>query len=425
MRTAELRQLLTQAGPWTWLYTDGPTGAPEGAVESLKHSLTDRLTTAGVPPEDAEAAVAAVSADSSVPSPSTRWVLVRDGKVVLDETFATDRVAEEQYGHGDFPAVVPLLRHLAAESRILTVETGRDGARLTDAVIGQHEPETAQTVDGEDQQITKVQAGGWSQARYQRHAEEVWQHNQSEVAEAVDRIVRERRPEHLFLSGDVRARQLLRERISAEAAALVVEVDADTRAAGADDTALHEAITETLASARQTRIETARDRAAAGDGRAGASGVSAVVAALQQAQVDTLVLDPQTAGSDSVLLALRNDPWIAISKADAYGVDGTSLAAIEAMARAAVLTDARVLFVEDELDDGEPRPERRTTPPVAALRWQSGPDADETGAGAPDGSTGHRDAATGHPSQAEGEDPGERNSREDPRVAGHPSPAEG
>lgn len=418
MRTAELKGLLSQPGPWTWLYTDGPTGEPEGALESRMNSLTDRLTADGVPSADADAAVAAVSADDSTPAPSTRWLLVRDGDVVLDETFATARVGEEQYGHGDFPAILPLLRHLAGECRILIVETGRDGARLTDAVIGQSTPEATQTIDGEDQQITKVQAGGWSQARYQRHAEEVWQHNQSEVADAVDRIVRERRPEHLFLTGDVRARQLLRERIGAEAAALVVEVDVDTRAAGADDTALQDAIAETLASARQARLETTRDRAGAGAGRAGATGMSAVVAALQQAQVDTLVLDPRMTDAGSTLLALRTDPWIAISEADAYGVEGTTLSAVEALARAAVLTDAQVLFDEDDLDEDEARPQRPTAQPIAALRWQQDPTSDAE-------SGGHLDAATGHPSQAEGEDPGDGPSREDPPVLGHPSPAEG
>src|SRR5690606_21388574 len=201
-----------------------------------------------------------------------------------------------------------------------------------------------------DAPITKVSPGGWSQARFQRSVEEVWQRNQSEVAESIDRIVREHRPEHIFITGDGHARGLLMENIGADALALVIEVDADN----------------------------------------GASGVTAVVGALQQAQVETLLLHERMSESDRMLLALPEAPWIAVGEADAFDAGpGIPMPAIEALARAALLTDAEVIFIEDEPEEGEPRESDEIPEPLAVLRW---PAASITGARA------DASGAVGHPS---------------------------
>ena len=421
MRTAELRTALAEGGTWTWLYTDGPTGEPPGAIESRMRSLEGRLGDAGVPDGDIDAAVRALSSGTEQASPSARWLLIRDGQVVMDESFAEPRRGEERCGHGPFPQVVPLLRHLAAERRIVVVETDREGAQITVARVGQTEPEATQTVEGDDEQLTKVQAGGWSHANYQRHAEDVWQHNQSDVAEAVDRIVRERRPDHVFVTGDVRARQLLLERLGGQASERVVEIDAETRAAGSDDSALEQTIDETLTQAQHDALTAARDRAAAGDASSGASGTSAVVAALQQAQVETLMLDARMQDAGQTLLALSAEPWVAVTSADAYGQEGTEVNAAEALARAALLTDAHVLFIEEQLEEGEERPDRPLAPASASLRWER----DEASRTSADGAAVDADGPVGHPSQAEGEDRSDAGEHTDPQVAGHPSQAEG
>lgn len=375
MRIDELERLIAEPGIWTYAYTDGPVGEPPGSVESRMRSLKDRLRQAGAPEPDADAVTAALSSGEDVASPSARWVLVRDGQVVADEAFGAARLGQECVGHGAHPEIVPLLRHLAAERQIVVVETERDGARLTLERVGRAGPESSQDIEGEDDQITKVQAGGWAHARYQRHAEDHWQHNQAEVAEAVDRLVRERRPGHVFVTGDVRARQLLLERLGQEAREIVVEVDADTRAEGSDDSALREAIAQTLVTAQRDAVAGARERAAVADARDGATGVADVVAALQQAQVDTLVLDPRMTDADATLLALDAEPWVAVDESDAFDASGIRLPVLEALARAAVLTRARVVFDEEELAEGEARPDEQATAPVAALRWPAEPAA--------------------------------------------------
>lgn len=410
-----LRDLLAEPGDWSTVYTDGPQGEPPGAVESRMRSLKDGMLEAGIPDADAEAAVEALPDDTGTPAPSARWLLIGDGRIVADTGWATARRGPERLSFGAFPDVVPLLLHRADETRILVVETARDGADLSLQRLGRAAPEHEQQVSGEDHPITKVHPGGWSQARFQRSVEEVWQRNQDEVATEVDRIMRSHQPSHIFVTGDAHVRGLLLESISPEALAVVVEVDVITRAAGADDSMLVEAIDETVSKAHDSRVSALRDRAAERDGVGGASGLSAVVEALQQAQVDTLLLDERMSDS-STLLALPAEPWIAVSAADSFDAgEGVPLPAIQALVRAAVLTDAELVFLEEEPPEGEPFDDSTAAQPLAVLRWPAAADSDQ-GADAGGGD---------HPSQAEGEDPDDPQTRPDPQTEGHPSQAEG
>lgn len=375
----DLNSALATADAWSTVYTSGPQGEPPGAVESRTRSLQNRMQEAGVPEDDASALAQALPDDAGLPAPSARWLLARDGAVLIDVGWASPPRGGEHIAHGPFPAIVPLLRHRVDEPRILVVETSRDAADLSLQRLGRGSGDEDQRIEGEDFPITKVHAGGMSQARFQRSVDETWQRNQTEVAEEVDRLVRERQPAHIFVSGDVQARRLLLERIGAEAQALVVEVDADTRAAGSDDTALIEAIDETVGAAHRARLSDLRDRAAERDGQNGAVGISAVVTALQQAQVETLLLDERM--PTTTLLALQAEPWIAVTAADSFEAgEGIELPAIEALARAAMLTDAEVVFVEHTPAEGETVDED-PSPPLAVLRWgqELSPATDLTG----------------------------------------------
>lgn len=227
--------------------------------------------------------------------------------------------------------------------------------------------------DGRTDSLNKVQAGGWSHRRYQNHSEDIWEHNQAEVAEAVDRLVRERRPRFVVVAGDVRARQLLLERLAPASRGLVLEVDAHTKAEGSDDGALDDAVSRAVQAGIDAEIAEARDRAAAGHGASGARGFGDVVAALQQARVDTLLLDARLADSDETLVALDTQPWIARQRGDELAAGSLGpVQAAEALARAAVLSGARVLVIEDDLPDGEPRDGRPPAEPLASLRWADG-----------------------------------------------------
>lgn len=379
-RTDDLERLLGEPASWTLAYTDGPTGEPQGAAETRVKSVRERLLEAGAPDADAAVIAEALTSDD-VPAPSTRWVLARDGRIALDETFAGARTEPEKLSHGAIPPLVSLLRHRSAEVRALIVETGRDGARVTLKRIGRVHADAVEQVEGDTHVLHKAQAGRMSQGRHHRHIEEVWQHNQADVAEAVDRLAMQHRPDRIFVTGDVNARQLLLDQLGGAARELVVEIDVDTRADGSSDDALDQAIEEAVQTLQHARLTDARDRALAADGQKGASGIAEVIAALQQAQVDTLVLDVRMPESEQILLALDGAPWVASGEEDAYGADtGARIPAAEALARAAVMTSAEVLIDDDDepAEADEERPARDLRPPLAALRWAEEPDQPAT-----------------------------------------------
>lgn len=368
----DLAALLAQQGPWTYAYVEGHGDEPQPTERSRRRTVTDRLAECAAPPRDVEAIQEALDEDGGLPSPSVRYLLARDGRIEADERFLGPRLGPELIGHGPLPCVLPLLRHRAADLRYLVVETGREGAQVRVERAGRARIEASEDVEGRTDSLPKVQAGGWSHLRYQQHSEEIWAQTQGEVAEAVERLAREHAPRFVVIAGDVRARQLLRDQLGPALAGRVVEVDAHTRAAGADGAARDTAIAEAIDRAMRADLDAVVDRASAGGGASGARGTAGVIAALQQARVDTLLLDARMLDATETLDALDGPPWVA----DGEAVGAERIAPVplaEALARAALLSGARVLVVEENgLPDDAPRPQRETPPPLAALRWSDG-----------------------------------------------------
>lgn len=372
----DLREAVQTPGPWTTLYTDGTSDEPEAVEEAREERTLRQLADAGAPRADIDAIREVVRDRTGAADPSTLFVLVRNGQVAVREQLAGRRHGPEVFAHDPLPVVVPLLRHRGTMLRYLVVETARDGADVRLETAGHGGVETAESVEGRTDSLPKVQAGGWSQPRWQRHSEEIWKQTQSEVAEVVERLTRQASPAFIALAGDVRARQLLRDQLSPDSSALVVEVDANTRADGADDGALVHAIESALDSTIQREMATAIDASHAEDGRLRADGVEAVVASLQQAQVaqlfiDARLLEAPTGDVTDTLSALDAEPWVAHSTDAIEGASEIArLPLAEALARAALLTDAQVRIVEEAYEaDESVREERDPRPPFALLRW--------------------------------------------------------
>nr|WP_314841073.1 Vms1/Ankzf1 family peptidyl-tRNA hydrolase [uncultured Microbacterium sp.] len=375
----QLSEILQSPGPWTTVYVDGTGDLPQVEEESRRQSVRERLVDdAGAPEEDAAAAEAALAQPNGLPSPSARIVLVQAGEVKLDRSFAGARLGAELIEYGAVPSFVPLLRHASAATRYIVVETSRDGADIRLETSGRGFSDAVTSVEGDTDSLKKVQAGGWAHARYHRYSENVWKHNQKDVATELSTLIREQQPAFVALAGDVRARQLLGEALTDTERELLIEVDANTRADGADSGELDEAIDRAIDERQRQAISDVRDRAATDSGSGGADGVTAVVDALQQARVDTLVLDNRMLDDDSPLLALDGPPWLASDVSERLNTNVLgSIRVADALARAAVLTDARVLIEEDEpLAADEPEQQRPVREPVAALRWADDANAD-------------------------------------------------
>ena len=363
-----ITDLLRRQGPWTVAYVDGPGPEPQVVEEKKQDAVRRSLEDSGASDADAEAIASALRSGTGLPSPSARYLVAKDGRIVLDAALDGARHGAEIVAHSPVPPLLPLLSHQGADVEYLVVETGREGAQLRWERAGRSAA-PALDVEGRDDALPKVQAGGWSHAKHQRTSEQIWKLNQREVAEAVDRTVREVRPAFIAIAGDVRARQLLLAELAEESRAIAVEVDAHTRAAGSDDTALESAIDEELDQLETDDVSDARDRAQTDHGRRGADGIPAVMKVLQEAAVDTLVLDERLWDDDRTLDALTDIPWV--DDGDRLGVGSLGrIPAADALARAALLTDARVLVEQDAFDEpDEEREQRAVREPLAVLRW--------------------------------------------------------
>jgi hypothetical protein len=329
--------------------------------------------------------ISALEAEAPAPSPLCHFVLARRGEVVMDEWMPglASEPEPELVSFGPVPDLTPLLERQVADFAFLVVETERDGGELRLYRLGTPGAEDEQHVEGRTDILHAVRSGGWRQDYLQSHAREIWRQTQSQLAGAIDEVVRRERPRLLVVAGEIRARQLLESELSEESRDILSVEPTDTRADGADPAALTERVNAEIQRILAADKAEVLNRIAMHDGRGDglvALRFGEVVRALAAAQVDTLVLDADRLAGRTVL-ALDREPWIATAPEDA--LDAEILATVPAKAglvRAAVLTDARVLFTDSvAVPDG---PDLVQLPGDAAtaalLRWPLGPDRPET-----------------------------------------------
>jgi hypothetical protein len=121
------------------------------------------------------------------------------------------------------------------------VVVDRTGADLTSVDTGH-----LQVAGSASYPLHKSGQGGWSQRRYEDAVEGSWDRNAADVAGALTDLVDRTGAEVVVVAGDVRARQLLVDRLPKRIAELVVPVDG-SRASGSDTGPLDEATAEAVA----------------------------------------------------------------------------------------------------------------------------------------------------------------------------------
>ncbi|ARJ06193.1 hypothetical protein GCM10010988_13900 [Cnuibacter physcomitrellae] len=387
-----LARELEQLGGWTTVYTDlsVDTGDPSRTEALRRRAVVDGVRQAGAPEADVAAVEALLAEPTHLPSPTTLFALVREGQVVVRQVVEEAAVRPDVHTYGPVPDLVPLLAHLAHAATYVLVEAERGTASVTLRRLGDAAPEQSETIEGRQEDLTKVRAGGWSEIDYQHRTEEIWKQNETEVASFVDRLVLDRRPDLVIVSGDVRARELLVDALSKESRALLTQIDENAGAPGASQQTLAAGVARAVAALAESRRASALERLRQFDGEAdgrAAVGLGATVSALQQAQVETLLVDSRVLEGRTVL-ALGEAPWVATaSDALSEGVEPVTVGAAQALLRAALMTDAEVVFADvpvtsDEVLEIGTNPE--TDPAAdplpahadgvaAVLRWSSEP----------------------------------------------------
>jgi len=369
-----LAELYRRPGSVSTVYADvTQAGEDPRRTSSIRHRiLRESLAAAGAPSGDADTIIELVEEPPGVPGKVSRLMIVRDGKVEFNEVLPGEPLGALMASYGPVPSLIPLFTQRPRDLSYVVAEVGRDGGEIRLFRLSQADPVAEEDVQGDTEYITKVQVGFLSNSRYQRDTEEIWKRNEGQVADAIDEIVRDSGAELLVVTGDVRARQLLVAQLAPATRDILAVVPTNTRPGGATTRELEEDLDRHLASILAQDEYDALERLESGRGEGLAEiDFAAVVRSLQQGQVEVLILDP--AGlSGTTLIALDREPWVAGSSADALGAGELGeVTAADALARAATLTDARVVVVSH----GELRGDSTA---AALLRWSTLPAAAET-----------------------------------------------
>lgn len=285
----------------------------------------------------------------------------RDGSVPLAVRLpAAPRQVRARWGR--LPDLLPLLVQAPPRPPHLLVSATKEGGDVL--VVGG--AGAGQAVQGTGWPVHKTKTGGWSQARYQRSAEEAWETNAKELADAVAEAAGGRPVEAVIVAGDVRARELLVARLPADLARKAVIVDRElTTGSGELAQAAEQVLGRLEDDDCRNRLESFRSQA--GTGRA-VEGLAETVAALRDGEVAELFLGGDYLSGDR---DVPGPPW-----PDAPAYAGPGLAEIgltadelrerlvtgivpdrvdAALVRAAAGTDARLFIVppgEAPLRDG-------------------------------------------------------------------------
>ena len=199
--------------------------------------------------------------------------------------------------------------------------------------------------DIQNEKITRSEAGGWSQARYQRHADELAKHHVKEVVDVLDQVVRRDKIAHIILAGDVEIIPVIKDQLPDFLAGRVADTVRLEISAEEHEVldATMDAIREQDAVEDEDRVQQLLDQYRSGG--LGVVGVEETLAALTRGQVDELVISAS-------LQKDQQDPRpvssVRLPDTPTAGTPAQQLADVPAQLIAEALnTGASVNFIED------------------------------------------------------------------------------
>ncbi len=220
------------------------------------------------------------------PSANGLALFACDGADLFEAVQLDAPIEESQLMLGDEPQLYPLARLNDRYPRYAALLVDTNSARLfvfgTGGRLGERTVESPKT--------NRSAVGGWSQARYQRHVDNVHLQHAKEVVEVLERVTRREAIDKVILAGDEVILPLLREQLPQAVAAKVVDVlRLDIRTPGT------EVLDRTLEALRDHDAKDDRERVKRlvdeyrGGGLA-VVGPEATRAALEIGQVDELLI---------------------------------------------------------------------------------------------------------------------------------------
>jgi hypothetical protein len=296
----EIAKTYQHPGPFATVYLDATRSDEHGAAEvQLRwRDFRRELLEAGAAERVLDAIEPAVGARRDIPGPHGQVLVASaDGVLRLDAVLPAPPL-QPLARWGPLPHLVPYLAQRAPDIAYVLVVADHRGADLyavpADAEAegrnGEHE-----VVRGEvSYPLHKSPSGDWSEAHFQRRVENAWTENAHDVAAEAAAAASRVAATLVILAGEERARALsataLAQRLPPDAE--VEQVAQGGRAAGSSRQALTEGVRAAVLRSTWRRRRALLDRLTEQLGRSerAVAGVNAVVAALQRAQAEIVVL---------------------------------------------------------------------------------------------------------------------------------------
>lgn len=294
MRLDAVRDVLSRKPPFVTVHSEVGRASENARQQADARwtTLRHRLEGEPIPAEVTDEIGTRLQALPGVAGAARRTIVATDDGVVLDELLTTPTPWPESTDVGLLPDLSAWLTQSGRLVPFCLVVVDRQGAD-----IGFHRglgvPGSDDlTVEGDDYYLTKVPQGDWAQKQFQQTAENTWQRNAEDVADAVRSGLREHPAEVVLLAGDQRARHLVADALDA-GVGTVVHLDSGGRAAGTSDEARWAEIERVLADVEAHAEATALERLheAEGQGRGAVRGLHEVLDALAESRAEHLLVD--------------------------------------------------------------------------------------------------------------------------------------
>ncbi|HEX4951508.1 MAG TPA: Vms1/Ankzf1 family peptidyl-tRNA hydrolase [Blastocatellia bacterium] len=251
----------------------------------------------------------------------------------------------------NYPDIYPLARLQDQYKKYAAVLLDSNSARIFVFGLGR---QLAQEVIASPK-TNRTQVGGWSQARYQRHTENIHLHHVKEVVETLERIVREEQIEDVLRAGDEVIIPVMREQMPSALKEKIVDVlrlDVNTPE--------HEVLQTTLERMREKDADddVAKVERLLNEYRSGGLavvGVEPTRAALEMGQVDELIISATRSEvkgeevKDENGTRATETPTVLASAVESGTpeVESKAVAVTDELAIQAQRTAARIVFIED------------------------------------------------------------------------------
>ncbi len=344
MRLSTIRHLYEDSGPWASVYLDasGSQNDTRHLIELRWRGLRDQLARGHADERTLQALDDAIVDDMrriGPVVPAGQAVFAAHGTVVMANPLPAPP-RRESASWSSLPRAAELVRALGEEVRWLRADVDRTGGSITT-----DRGETRTVLGTATDPITKVSAGGWSMPRFQRAAETNWDRNSTEVAKAIAATADWIEADVVVLTGDLRARQLVVDRLPAALVPCVVQI-AHESSAPAHDPVLAAATREAVDAFIRARRDAIVDRFHAGiPSGASVRGVTAVADAAREQRVDTLLLGPDHA-KHLLWVDPRDASLVGMAKRDVGMSDPVREPADDALVGAAAMAGAESVVIE-------------------------------------------------------------------------------